>query len=171
MIWFEIVCGGCYHTDEKRRMKRRRGCKGCKGSPIVNDRHKNSPKITFRPPEPQMANTLVGWFGRRAVCWRRRVTDSRAERAAVAREGTASDTSPALIKTPPNHQFPSTIKLRCRQVPFKNIKVCGKEKEGWGNVDLASAAVIRNVSGRHLNGKANCWRQALRWRETKISRW
>ena len=26
---------GCYHTEEKRRMKRRRGCKGCKGSPIL----------------------------------------------------------------------------------------------------------------------------------------
>ena len=153
---FKLYVGGCYHTEEKRRMKRRRGCKGCKGSPIVNGRRKNSAKITFRPPRPQMAYTLVGWFGRRAVCRRRRVTDSRAERAAVAREGTASDTSPALIKTPPNHQFPSTIKLGCHQVSSSDIEVCGKKKRGWCDVDLASAAVIRNVSGRHLNGKANC---------------
>ena len=151
----KLFVEGCYHTEEKRRMKRRRGCSGCKGSPIANSRQRNSPKITFQHPRPQRDDTLVGWFGRRAVCSVRRVTDSRAERAAVAREGTASDTSPALIKTPPNHQFPSTIKLRYQQ---EDTKVWGNKKleARLGGEDFSSAAMIRNVSRRHLNGKANC---------------
>ena len=48
----------------------------------------------------------------------------------------------------------------------------GRKGEGWGDVNFVSGAMIRNVSGRHLNGKANCWRQAIWWIETKISeRW
>lgn len=104
-----------------------------------------------------MGYTLVGWFGRRGVCRRRRVTDSRAERAAVAREGTASDTSPALIKTLQTTNFHPQSNFDANKSRLQQtLKFVGGKREGWGDVDLASAAVIRNVSGRHFTGKANC---------------
>ena len=60
-ISFEIVeGGGCYHTEEKRRMKRRRGCRGWRGSPILASR---AQKITQKSLSgPQTLRGVTHWL-------------------------------------------------------------------------------------------------------------
>ena len=91
--------GGCYHTEEKSRMKRRRGCRGWRGSPILASRAQKSPK-NHSPTLKSSEEWHIGWWlGRRGRSQLRRVTDSRAEEEGAAPAGKedhpASDTSPA----------------------------------------------------------------------------
>ena len=175
------ICNHIYRVVTIR--KKREGWKGAEGAADAKDPPwcRIWPRITFRPPRPQMVDPLVGWFGeriyRRESCFATlhsalwRVTDSRAERAAVAREGTASDTSPALIKPPSKppiflhnqNQMRRILILRHggRKQNIKKLPVI------LDSTDFFSA-MTRNLSCRRLNGKSNHWQQVLQWR---ISRW
>ena len=52
--------GGCYHTEEKSRMKRRRGCRGWRGSPILASR---AQKITQKSlSDPQILRGVTHWL-------------------------------------------------------------------------------------------------------------
>ena len=155
-------------------MKRSRGCSGCKGPPMVQNLTQN-----HFPTPPTSDGWPIGWLVWReswvqiitlhSALWR--VTDSRAERAAVAREGTASDTSPALIKPPSKppiflhnqNQMRRILNLRhgARKQNIKKLPVI------LDSADFFSA-MTRNLSCRRLNGKSNHWQQVLQWR---ISRW
>ena len=123
-MWSDSVwnCMWRVVTIRKRREGWRGGggAGGAKGPPCWVGGTKIHPKSLSDPPGSDGGH--IGWLFRpqSVGLGRRRVTDSRAERAAVAREGTASDTSPALIKTPSkppisiNNQtrMPRTLVLR-----------------------------------------------------------
>ena len=52
--------GSCYHTEEKSRMKRRRGCRGWRGSPILASR---AQKITQKSlSDPQILRGVTHWL-------------------------------------------------------------------------------------------------------------
>ena len=170
-------------TIRKRREGWREG-EGVKDARVppswTVSRTKIHPKSLSDPPRLRWATHWFVGLGAGLVCRRRRVTDSRAEPEQQWPGKEQPQTPlPPLIKTPPKStNFHPAIKLGCQQVSYSDGLrfvpwfVRGEKREGWGDVNFVSGAMIRNVSGRHLNGKANCWRQAIWWIETKISeRW
>ena len=117
------ICNHIYGVVTIR--KKREGWKGAEGAADAKDPPwcRIWPRITFRPPRPQMVDPLVGWFGERI--YRRKswvqhctphsggwLTPGRSEQQWPGKEQPQTPLPPWL-NPPQNHPFSFTIKIRC----------------------------------------------------------